>query len=132
MRKRIKNKQIPKEIKRKLPVIASVTFKARGCSYCPYYAGCFEKQPRCLMTNCAWDDEEERFHPVLRKMLPEFKRKMVKAEEKYEEEKKAYELLVSMFVEEIDQEAREKDECFNCCYGKGGPCIGICYKRLMG
>ena len=40
------------------------------------------------MTNCAWDDEEERFHPVLRQMLPEFKRKMVKAEENTRKRKK--------------------------------------------
>lgn len=130
MRKWIKNKQIPKEIKRQLPVIASDIFKSRGCSYCPYYAGCFEKQPRCLMADCAWDDEDEHFHPILRQMMPEFKRRMEKSEAKYREEKKAYDLLVSMFVEEIVKEEREKDECFNCCYGTGGPCIGICYKVL--
>lgn len=132
MRRRIKNKQIPKEIKRKLPVISSHILKVRGCTFCAYYAGCFEKRPRCMMADCAWDDEEEHFHPVLRQMLPEFKRKMEKSEEKYLEEKEAYELLVSMFAEEIAKEEREKDECFNCCYGKGGPCIGVCFKALLG
>ena len=85
-----------------------------------------------MMAACAWDDEEEHFHPVLRQMLPEFKRKMEKAEEKYLEFKTAYELLMSMFEAEIAQEELEKDECYDCCYAKCGPCIGLCYKTLKG
>lgn len=130
MRKRIKNKLIQKEIKRQLPVIDPVILKLRGCTFCAYYVGCFEKQPRCMMAVCAWDDEEEHFHPILQQMLPEFQRKMEKAEEKYLKAKEAYELLVSMFVEELAKEERKKDECFMCCYGKNGPCIGVCYKAL--
>ena len=38
-------------------------------------------------------------------MLPEFKRKMEKAEEKYLELKTAYELLMSMFEAEMAQAA---------------------------
>lgn len=60
------------------------------------------------MVDCAWDDEEEHFHPVLRQMLPEFKRKMEKAEEKYLELKTAYELLMSMFEAEMAQEELER------------------------
>lgn len=132
MRERIKNKQITKEIRGQLPVITPAMFRERGCSYCPYYAGSYEKFPRCMMASCAWDDEEEHFHPVLRQMLPEFKRKMEKAEEKYLELKTAYELLMSMFEAEMAQEELEKDECYNCCYAKCGPCIGLCYKTLKG
>lgn len=95
MRARIKNKQITKEIRGQLPVITPAMFRERGCSYCPYYAGSYEKFPRCMMAACAWDDEEEHFHPVLRQMLPEFKRKMEKAEEKYLELRTAYELLMN-------------------------------------
>ena len=109
MRERIKNKQITKEIRGQLPVITPAMFRERGCSYCPYYAGSYEKFPRCMMADCAWDDEEEHFHPVLRQMLPEFKSKMEKAEEKYLELKTAYELLMSMFEAEMAQEELEKD-----------------------
>lgn len=108
MRERIKNKQITKEIRGQLPVITPTMFRERGCSYCPYYAGSYEKFPRCMMVDCAWDDEEEHFHPVLRQMLPEFKRKMEKAEEKYLELKTAYELLMSMFEAEMAQEELER------------------------
>lgn len=132
MRERIKNKQITKEIRAQLPVITPPMFKERGCSYCPYYAGTFEKLPRCMMADCAWDDEEEYFHPVLRQMIPEFKRKMDKAEEKYLEQKNDYELLMSMFADEMAQEKLEADKCYNCCYGKSSPCIGVCYKDLLG
>lgn len=131
MRKRIKNNQIKKEIRAQLPVITPSMFKERGCSYCPYYAGPFEKQPRCMMADCAWDDPEEHFHPVLRQMLPEFKSKMEKAGERYLKLKNAYDLLWSMFNGEMELEELEKDACYNCCYGKGGPCIGVCYKELM-
>ncbi len=132
MRERIKNKQISKEVKAMLPVISEENFKERGCSYCPYYAGTFEKMPRCLMAECAWDNEDERFHPALREMLPDFKARMEKAKAKYEEALQAYDTLFSMFKDEMKQEELEKDECFGCSYSKGTPCVGICYEKLMG
>lgn len=46
--------------------------------------------------------------------------------------KTAYELLMSMFADEMEQEELEKDECYDCCYAKCGPCIGLCYKTLKG
>ena len=52
MRERIKNKQITKEIRGQLPVITPAMFRERGCSYCPYYAGSYEKFPRCMMAAC--------------------------------------------------------------------------------
>lgn len=130
MRERIANRQITKEIKGQLPVIDPERFAERACNFCPYYAGSFEKRPRCMMADCAWDDEGEHFHPLLRQMLPEFKSRMEKAEEKYREQKAAYELLLGMFEDELAQEELEEDECYNCCYGKCGPCIGLCYKEL--
>lgn len=131
MRERIMKKQITKEIRAQLPVIQPRMFRERGCSYCPYYAGSFNKQARCMMVNCAWDNVKERFHPLLRQMLPDFKARMEKAKERYEEEKTSYELLLSMFADEMKQEELEADECYGCCYGKGGPCIGVCYKALL-
>ena len=50
----------------------------------------------------------------------------------YLELKTAYELLMSMFEAEMAQEELEKDECYDCCYAKCGPCIGLCYKTLKG
>ena len=65
MRDRIESKHVTKEIKSQMPVIPVEIIKERGCTFCPYYLGNYEKQPRCMMKTCAWDDENERFHPVL-------------------------------------------------------------------
>lgn len=37
---------------------------------------------------------------------------------------------MNMFEAEMAQEELEKDECYDCCYAKCGPCIGLCYKTL--
>ena len=81
MRERIESKHVTKEIKSQVPVIPVEIVKERGCTFCPYYLGNYEKQPRCMMKTCAWDDENERFHPVLRGLIPFYKEKMEKAEE---------------------------------------------------
>ena len=106
MRERIENKHVTKEIKEQMPVIPTDIMKERGCTFCPYYMGSYEKQPRCMMKNCAWD------------------------EEKYLAVKKVYTTLLDMFAGEMKQEELEKDECYGCAYGKCGPCIGICYKAI--
>ena len=130
MRERIEGKHVTKEIKSQMPVIPVEIIKERGCTFCPYYLGSYEKQPRCMMKNCAWDDEKERFHPVLRELIPFYKEKMEKAEEKFLAMKKIYITLLGMFADEMRQEELEKDECYGCAYGKCGPCIGICYKSM--
>ena len=79
MRERIESKHVTKEIKSQMPVIPVAIVKERGCTFCPYYLGNYEKQPRCMMKTCAWDDENERFHPVLRELIPFYKEKMEKA-----------------------------------------------------
>ena len=76
MRERIESKHVTKEIKSQMPVISPEIIKERGCTFCPYYLGSYEKQPRCMMKNCAWDDENERFHPILRRLIPFYKEKM--------------------------------------------------------
>ena len=81
MRERIESKHVTKEIKSQMPVIPVEIVKERGCTFCPYYLGNYEKQPRYMMKTCAWDDENERFHPVLRELIPFYKEKMEKAEE---------------------------------------------------
>ena len=58
MRERIESKHVTKEIKSQMPVISPEIIKERGCTFCPYYLGSYEKQPRCMMKNCAWDDEK--------------------------------------------------------------------------
>ena len=83
MRERIENKHVTKEIKGQMPVIPTDMLKERGCTFCPYYLGSYEKQPRCMMKTCAWDDEEEHFHPLRRRLIPFYREKMEKAEEKY-------------------------------------------------
>lgn len=131
MRERIRNNQITKEVRAELPAISPEMVKERGCTFCPYYAGPYEKKGRCMMAICAWDDDSERFHPQLRSLIPVYKAKMEKAKEKYETEKTAYETLMSMFAQEMKEEAERNDECYDCTYRKCGPCIGICYKNLM-
>ena len=104
MRERIESKHVTKEIKSQMPVIPVEIIKERGCTFCPYYLGSYEKQPRCMMKNCAWDDENERFHPVLRELIPFYKEKMEKAEEKFLAMKKIYTTLLGMFADEMKQE----------------------------
>ena len=111
MRERIESKHVTKEIKSQMPVIPVEIVKERGCTFCPYYLGNYEKQPRCMMKICAWDDENERFHPVLRGLIPFYKEKMEKAEEKFLAMKKIYTTLLGMFADEMKQEELEKDEC---------------------
>ena len=130
MRERIESKHVTKEIKSQMPVIPVEIVKERGCTFCPYYLGNYEKQPRCMMKTCAWDDENERFHPVLRGLIPFYKEKMEKAEVKFLAMKKIYTTLLGMFADEMKQEELEKDECYGCAYGKCGPCVGICYKSM--
>ena len=55
MRERIESKHVTKEIKSQMPVISPEIIKERGCTFCPYYLGSYEKQPRCMMKNCAWN-----------------------------------------------------------------------------
>ena len=83
MRERIESKHVTKEIKSQMPVIPVEIVKERGCTFCPYNLGNYEKQPRCMMKTCACDDEEEHFHPLLRRLIPFYSEKMEKAEEKY-------------------------------------------------
>ena len=104
MRERIESKHVTKEIKSQMPVIPVEIIKERGCN--------------------------ERFHPVLRGLIPFYKEKMEKAEEKFLAMKKIYTTLLGMFADEMKQEELEKDECYGCAYGKCGPCIGICYKSM--
>ena len=96
MRERIESKHVTKEIKSQMPVIPVEIVKERGCTFCPYYLGNYEKQPRCMMKICAWDDENERFHPVLRGLIPFYKEKMEKAEVKFLAMKKIYTTLLGM------------------------------------
>ena len=124
MRERIESKHVTKEIKSQMPVIPVEIIKERGCTFCPYYLGSYEKQPRCMMKNCAWDDENERFHPVLRELIPFYKEKMEKAEEKFLAMKKIYTTLLGMFADEMKQEELEKDEITDPADFMVAPLIG--------
>ena len=109
MRERIESKHVTKEIKSQMPVISPEIIKERGCTFCPYYLGSYE---------------------ILRRLIPFYKEKMEKAEEKFLAVKQIYTTLLKMFADEMKQEELEKDECYGCAYGKCGPCIGICYKSM--
>ena len=116
----MKSKHVTKrKSKSQMPVISPEIIKRKEVvRFCPYYLGSYEKQPRCMMKNCAWDDENERFHPILRRLIPFYKEKMEKAEEKFLAVKQIYTTLLKMFADEMKQEELEKDECYGCAYGK--------------
>ena len=48
MRERIESKHVTKEIKSQMPVIPVEIVKERGCTFCPYYLGNYEKQPNSV------------------------------------------------------------------------------------
>ena len=130
MRERIESKHVTKEIKSQMPVISPEIIKERGCTFCPYYLGSYEKQPRCMMKNCAWDDENERFHPILRRLIPILQREDGKSGGKVPGSETDLYNSFKDVADEMKQEELEKDECYGCAYGKCGPCIGICYKSM--
>lgn len=130
MRSCLTVKEIPRDIRLKLPVIPKEMVRERACNYCPYHAGAIAKQHRCMLGQCAWDDTKEFFHPVLRELIPVLKFRLEKSKELYEEAQRQYNLVMEMFAEELELEALQKDECYECPYSKGSPCIGVCWKKL--
>ena len=133
MRERIESKHVTKEIKSQMPVIPVEIVKERGCTFCPYYLGNYEKQPRCMMKICAWDDENERFHPVLRGLIPFYKEKMEKAEEKFLAMKKIYTTLLGMFADNLTKEEILQDDRFFCIagYTSGGAPYGVTWEGTL-
>ena len=83
MKPYLKAEEITREIKEKLPVIDEETFREHYCSECLYYAGRIDKKPRCMQRQCSWDQEEEHFAPVLRRMIPILDEECMQAEERY-------------------------------------------------
>lgn len=131
MRKCLRSKDIPKEVKVLLPAIDKETYKERACSFCHYFAGYHEKKHRCMMKICSWDTEEEQFHPVLLQLRGRIEREVKKAEEKVNVARERQEALESMFERELKEQELRADPCYECPYAKSGPCIGICYKKLL-
>ena len=130
MRPCLKARDIKKEFKADLPVIDAVIFKEHFCTECPYYAGRYEKTPRCMQKHCAWDDEEEAFSPVLLGLITVYEEELEKAEERYLEAQRKRDTVISMFEREMAEIRRRKDPCYDCPYGKASPCIGYCYKQM--
>ena len=132
MKKCLSSKDIPREVKAMLPAIDSEMYVERACSFCTYHAGLFEKKHRCMMKTCSWDTEEEKFHPVLLQLKEKFDREVARTEEKLRAAKNCQDAINAMFEKEIAERERRKDPCYECTYSKGAPCIGICYKQLLG
>lgn len=132
MRPCIKSSEIPRELKADLPVIPNHICNERFCTICPYYAGVYQKKRRCMLVNCAWDDEREIFHPALKKMLTLAAEELSVLENAYREKKHQVELLQKMFTDELAEDQKKTDKCYGCPYGVAKPCIGICYAELAG
>ena len=132
MKKCLSSKDIPREVKAMLPIIDSEMYVERACSFCTYHAGLFEKKHRCMMKICSWDTEEEKFHPVLLQLKEKFDREVVRTEEKLSTAKTRQKTLNAMFEKELAEQERRKDPCYECHFSKGTPCIGVCYKKILG
>ena len=131
MRNHIPIEEIPREIKMQLPIIPAEKYQKRGCRDCGYYAGSVKKGKRCLMKECVLVDEDELFHPVLKKMMTKLLLKSRIKGEQQELAKKRYQTMQSMFRDEIKEEEKKNDVCYACPYGKGRPCIGYCTDQLL-
>lgn len=132
MRPCLKAKDITKDVKRKLPIINELTFKEHFCSDCRYYAGRVDRVAHCMLKECSWDDEEEIYSPVLKKMLPIFEADYQKIRKKYNEAKARKEAIEQIFTKELEAEKRKNDPCNTCCYKTHAPCIGFCYLQMTG
>lgn len=130
MRPCIKSSEIPRDLKADIPVIPNKICNERFCTICPYYAGVYQKKRRCMLVNCAWDDDREIFHPALMRMVAFAVEEFAEAEKEYLEKKQKVELLQQMFTRELAEEQKRKDKCYGCPYGTAKPCIGICYADL--
>ena len=108
MKPYLKAEEITREIKEKLPVIDEETFREHYCSECLYYAGRIDKKPRRMQRQCSWDQEEEHFAPVLRRMIPILDEECMQAEERYIDAKRRRDAVQEMFAEEIRMERRKK------------------------
>lgn len=115
MKPYLKAEEITREIKEKLPVIDEETFREHYCSECLYYAGRIDKKPRCMQRQCSWDQEEEHFAPVLRRMIPILDEECMQAEERYIDAKRRRDAVQEMFAEEIRMERRKKIHVTNVC-----------------
>lgn len=109
MRPCLKERDIKKECKANLPIINPVTFREYFCTNCPYYAGRYEKGPRCMQKHCVWDDEAELFSPALLDLLPVFEEELQKAEAEYLEAKRRRDVIISMFKQEMEDIKKKKD-----------------------
>lgn len=120
---------IVNKVKSQLPVITSEIVRERGCTFCPYYAGRVDRQSRCMLKRCSWYSPEE-YHPAMKQLIPLYESKMEKAKSKYEDLKNTCDVLNQSFAE-VKENNIENDECYHCTYTRNGPCIGICYKKLL-
>ena len=130
MKPYLKAEEITREIKEKLPVIDEETFREHYCSECLYYAERIDKKPRCMQRQCSWDQEEEHFAPVLRRMIPILDEECMQAEERYIDAKRRRDAIQEMFAEAIRMERRKKDPCYKCAYNCHALCIGFCYQQM--
>ena len=109
MKPYLKAEEITREIKEKLPVIDEETFREHYCSECLYYAERIDKKPRCMQRQCSWDQEEEHFAPVLRRMIP---------------------ILDEECMQADSHGTQKKDPCYKCAYNCHALCIGFCYQQM--
>lgn len=130
MRPRIDPKDVPKEIRRQLPVIDESTFRDHFCAECPYYAGRVNQVAHCMLKNCSWESEREIFSPVLKKMIPILEGDFRRISQRYEEAKKKKELILQMFTHEMKEDRKKEDPCKRCSYRTHAPCIGFCYLQM--
>lgn len=127
----INKRDIPLDIKKRLPVLTEEKIFKCDCKVCVYYGGL----RHCMLTHCICDDkygDNIYFHPELKKIIPRIQSNL--AFDKVEDIPRvlnALEMLNKMFETEILEEDKKKDDCYDCPYGKHSPCIGFCLKTIL-
>ena len=112
MRDFIDVRRIPTGIKVNLPTISSKEYKTKVCKDCCYFAGTAARAKRCLMKDCVYKDDDERFSPVLRELIDLKERDYLWAKVRLQEVKEELDLVKSMFRDELKEEAMMQDECY--------------------
>ena len=121
---------IPKEMRDRLPKYSKETAMKRDCSVCQYYAGKYH----CMLKHCICDEnyaDRIAFHPVLRELLDSTKKELREAEIRYETAKFMAAKVEKMFEQELKEESKVNDECYECPYSKNSPCVGVCIKKIL-
>ena len=127
----IDKRDIPLDIKKRLPFLTEEKMFRNDCKVCLYYGGLHH----CMLSHCICDEkygDNIYFHPELKKMIPRIQADLAYGlVEDIPRAQNTLNTLNKMFEKEIFEEDKKNDECYDCPYGKHSPCIGFCLKNIL-